>query len=121
MLPLAALPANRSLKMGKGVSPGLAHGLSAARHRHRREAAHPLEGLVVGEQELATPQGPVRTKPEPVKRNAENRARAERYRILRQATRDMGVVVLDLLNPASVRHRSIPAEFGGEIIEMHID
>jgi acylphosphatase len=52
---------------------------------------------------------------------AENGARAKRYRILRQAARDMGVVVLDLLNPASVRHRPLPAEFGGEIIGMHID
>ena len=121
MLPLAALPADRSLKMGKGVSPGFAHGLSAARHRDRREASNPLEGLVVGEQELATPQRAVRTEPEPVKRNAENGARIERYCILRQTARDMGVVVLDLLNPASVRHRPLPAEFGREIIGVHID
>ena len=121
MLPLATLPANRSLKMGKGVSPGLAHGLSAARHSHRREASNPLEDLVVGEQELAAPQRAVRTEPEPIKCNAENGARVERYRILCQAARDMSVVVLDLLNLASVRHRPLPAEFGGEIIGVHID
>src|SRR5208337_456608 len=121
MLPLAALPSNRSVEMGKGVSPGLAHGLNATRHRHGREASSPLEGLVVSEQELATPQRAVWTEPEPIKRNAENGARAERYRILHQTARDMGMVVLDLFNPASARHRPLPAEFGGEIIGVHID
>ena len=111
MLPLASLPANRSFNMGKSVSPGLVHGLSAARHRHRREASNPLERLVVSEQELAAPQRAVPTEPEPVKRNAENGARVERYGVLRQAARDMGVVVLDLLNPASVQQRPLAAEF----------
>ena len=33
----------------------------------------------------------------------------------------MGVVVLDLFNPASVRCRPLPAELGGKIIGVHID
>ena len=67
------------------IAPRLAHGLRAAGHRHRLEAAEPLEAAIIGEQELAAPQGAVIAEAEPVERDAEDGGCIERLAVLGQA------------------------------------
>ncbi len=117
---LEALPAERRHEMGIGVAPGLADRLRAADHRHRLQAGEALEAQIVRAQELAAPDRAVDAVAEPVHHHAEHRRRVARDAVLGHAARDMGMVMLHLVENGAFAGGMLLGELGREVFGMQV-
>ena len=80
------------------IAPGLAYGLSAARHGDRAHPRQPSIAEIIGQQELAAPDRPVIAEADAVKDDAEDRRTVERISVLGETGGDMGVMMLHFEN-----------------------
>ena len=84
----------RLMQPGQGSAPRLPDGGLSARQRNRPEPVSAMEGAVIRDQKLASPDGPVGAVPGPIERDA-NDWRAFQVRVFCHAGRNVGVVMLN--------------------------